>query len=149
MIILKVIMDDPGTPGQHTLNIIVGKCIMDIMDDPGAPGQLTLNIIVWFWKFQTWNNVWFFFIIKERYIYVSVFEFLRFFLYFYIFYSFWVFQSSKKRYFSFSIFEILFEKLENGNVFEWKVFEWYVFPDFGGAVATLNETIFDMIKTLF
>jgi len=49
---MKVIMDDPGVPGQCALNIIMIKWIIDIMDDPGAPGQGTLNIIMVKWIFD-------------------------------------------------------------------------------------------------
>jgi len=43
---MNVIMDDPGVPGQRTLDIIMIKWIFDVMGDPGAPGQLTLNVIM-------------------------------------------------------------------------------------------------------
>ena len=48
MIIMKVIMDDPGAPGQCALNIMMIKWILDIMDDPGAPGQVALKIFCFF-----------------------------------------------------------------------------------------------------
>ena len=82
------IMDDPGAPGQGTLNIMMIKWILDIMDDPGAPGQCTLDIMMIKWKKYIMDDYGFFILKVPNmeqcmiffllYIYVFVFEFLRY-----------------------------------------------------------------------